>query len=251
MSTSRRPVSAPFRLAALPAFALLSLLSACSGRYDVAMRGDGAADVSFSASLEPQTARLIVNLSGLGGDAPSAGPLIDAAALARSLKAAPGAASAALRNPDARSVGGTVSIGDLDRFLATPAGGAKSADRFIRVERSSSGGRLAVSLDRASGPSLLANLSADVADYVSALMAPIATGEELTRAQYLDLVASTYGKGIAAEIAGSTVRASIELPGPATAARGGTFAGRRVEFSLPLVDLLVLERPILLEASWK
>jgi hypothetical protein len=98
---------------------------------------------------------------------------------------------------------------------------------------------------------LLANLSPDIVDYVSALLAPVATGEELGRGEYLDLVKSMYGAAIAKEIETATVRVSIELPGTATSVRGGTITGRRADFSLPLVDLLVLEKPIVIEVAWK
>ena len=235
--------------AILPAFS-------CSAKYAVALRQDGSADVSLSASLEPQTARLAANLAGLAGDAEPAAPLLAADLLAASFRAASGVASASLRNPDGRSVAGTVRVSDLDRFLSAPVAdglpdSSLPAARFIRLERSASGGRISLSLDRVSGAALLANLSPDIADYVSALLAPVATGEDLGKADYLALVESMYGKGIAAEIAAATVRASAELPGEVVAVRGGKAEGRRVDFALPLVDLLVLEKPILLEARWK
>lgn len=250
MSTYLRSVLAP-----LCCIAVLTLAAAsCSGRYDLILRADGGADVKLSASVEPLTARLVTNLAGFAsgsGSLPTE-PILNAAALMQSLKASPGVASASLRNPDSRNIAGSIVIRDVERFLATNgADGSHPAARFIRVDRSASGGRLTVSLDRAAGPALLANLSPDIVDYLSALMAPIATGEELSREDYLALVTSMYGGGIAAEIAGATIRASIELPGNATSVRGGSMTDRRVDFSIPLVDLLVLEKPVILEAVWK
>jgi hypothetical protein len=248
MSTYLRSLLAPL------CFVAVLTLASCSGRYDVVLRADGGADVKLSASIEPLTARLITNLAGFasGSGALPSEPLLNADALMQSLKASPGVASASLRNPDARNIAGTIVIRDMERFLATSsADGSLPAARFIRVERSASGGRLTVSLDRAVGPALLVNLSPDIVDYLSALMAPIATGEELSREEYLRLVTSMYGNGIAAEIAGATIRSSIELPGTATSVRGGTMVNRRVDFSIPLVDLLVLEKPLILEAVWK
>ncbi len=227
----------------------------CSAKYAMVLRQDGSGDLSLSATLEPQTARLVANLAGFSGAAEPAAPLLAADVLAASFRAASGVGSVSLRNPDGRSVEGTVRVTDLERFLSAsgerPADSALPPAQFIRLERSASGGRLAVSLDRVSGAALLANLSPDIADYVSALLAPVATGEKLSKADYLALVESMYGKGVAAEIAAATVRASAELPGEVVAVRGGKAEGRRVDFALPLVDVLVLERPILLEARWK
>jgi hypothetical protein len=81
-------------------------------------------------------------------------------------------------------------------------------------------------------------------------MAPLATGEVLSRAEYLDLVASVYGRPVADEIAGGRIRASIDFPGPVGAVRGGTFSGKRAEFDIPLLDLLVLEQPLNCEVTW-
>jgi len=33
--------------------------------------------------------------------------------------------------------------------------------------------------------------------------------------------------------------------------RGGTFSGRRAEFSIPLVDILVMETPLSYEVVWR
>ena len=235
----------------------LFLVVSCSGRYDFVLRPDGSADLAFSASLEPQTARLVTNLASFAREGGAASePLLDAARLAASLGSSASVSSISLRNPDMRSVAGTMKVTDLERFLADPspenkAGSSISANRFVRIERSSSGGRIFLSLDRRSGAALLGNLSPDIFDYVSALLAPVATGEDLGTAAYLALVESMYGKGVASEIAAAGIRASVELPGEAVSARGGTVRGRKVDFSLPLVDLLVLERPIELEATWK
>jgi len=82
-------------------------------------------------------------------------------------------------------------------------------------------------------------------------MAPVATGEVMTRAEYLTFVASIYGKDIADEIASSSIRASVDFPGVIQRVKGGTFTGRRAEFEIPLPDILVLEKPLSYEVVWK
>jgi hypothetical protein len=82
-------------------------------------------------------------------------------------------------------------------------------------------------------------------------MAPIATGEAMTRSEYLALVASVYGKAIADEIASSSIRASVNFPGTIQRIKGGNFSGRRADFDIPLLDILVLETPLSYEVVWK
>jgi hypothetical protein len=82
-------------------------------------------------------------------------------------------------------------------------------------------------------------------------MAPIATGENLNKAEYLELVASMYNKAISDEISGSRIRASIDFPGAITGVKGGTFSGRRADFDISLLDLLILETPLVYEVQWR
>jgi hypothetical protein len=217
---------------------LLLGLSSCAARYDVVLERDGSADVGLSASLGVRTAALITNLSGAAPDT----PILDAGAASKALASSAGSVSAALTNPDRRSLEGTVSVGTFDRFLSS---------RFVSVEAAASGGKVSVFLDRASAPEVLASLSPEVADYLSALMAPIATGEALTGAEYLSLVASVYGTGVSGEIRDSAVAVSLALPGTAVSVSGGSVSGGKAVFSVPLLDLLTLERPVFLEASWR
>ena len=220
----------------------VAALSSCSARFSVKLQGAEGASVDLDASLGPRTATLIANLAGASGAAASgAASVLDASSLTKSLRAVPGIASAALRNTDRRTVAGSVSVSELDRFLSP---------RFARLERSASGGRVSFYLDRSSAPAVLSSISPELMDYLTALMAPAATGEAMGAAEYLSVVASVYGEGVAEELRAGRLRASVELPGPARSSRGGTVSGTRVDFSVPVVDLLVLEKPIELDAAW-
>ena len=217
----------------------LLALSSCSARYDVVVERDGSARVDLSSTVGVRTAALISNLAGLPG---GAAPLIDAAAVSRSLSGEPGVSSALLANPDPRSVAGRLSLSRPDLFLSP---------RFFRITRAGSGGTVTVSLDRTSVPEVIGALPPEIGDYLSALMAPVATGEDLDGPQYLELVSSVYGSGVAGEIRDAVFKVSLNLPGPATSVRGGSASGNTANFTLPLLDFLTLERPILLEAAWR
>jgi hypothetical protein len=163
------------------------------------------------------------------------------------MAAAPGIASVAFRNTGPAALEGPVSISRIGDFLAP---GGKSG--FISFEQSpgASGGRCTISLNREAGPEILSLMSPEISDYLSALMAPLATGEELGQAEYLGLVSTVYGKPISDEIARSSIQASIEFPGPISLVRGGTWSGNKAEFTVPLPDLLVLDTPLSYEVVW-
>jgi hypothetical protein len=251
-------------------FGIAALLcNACASRINGSLYSDGRADLGVSVALEPRMAALIGGLSAASGtNQPGGGgtptPVLDGASIGDSMSAAPGIASASFRNNTPSAIEGTVKITNVGNFLSDSRrqgaqSGAKNLD-FIHFEQASSGGtasgsaaggRCTVSLNRDSGPEILDLLSPEITEYLSALMAPLATGEKLTKPEYLDLVGSVYGKGIADEISKASIRASIDFPGQVQSAQGGTFSGRKAEFNIPLPDILVLETPLSYEVVWK
>ncbi|MDR3161918.1 MAG: hypothetical protein LBU28_09930 [Spirochaetaceae bacterium] len=230
---------------------LALLCGSCSARINGALRRDGTGGLTLQAALEPRMTALIRALAALNPDAgslPAEAPLIDGAAISRSLSAAPGVAAAALVNTGPAAIAGPVTVSRVDELLALSG---TQGTRFIAYEQGPDGGLLTITIDRASGPSLLALISPDVKDYLSALLAPVSTGEALSRAEYLGLVAGIYGRAIAEEIAAARIHLSIEFPGPVRSARGGSFTGSRAQFEVPLTDLLVLESPLVYEVRWR
>jgi hypothetical protein len=162
------------------------------------------------------------------------------------MSSAPGIASVSFRNTTPSAIEGTVRISSINEFLSA-ADNENPQNRFIVFEQR----RLELNINRENGSVILELLSPEIADYLNALMAPVATGEELDKSEYLELVASFYNKAISDEIAGSRIRVSIEFPGSITSVRGGTFSGRRADFDIPLLDLLVLETPVVFQVEWR
>jgi len=190
-------------------------------------------------------AALIMGFAAAAGIAPGTA-ILDGSAISASMAEAPGIASVVLGNTSAVSIEGQVRVSHIGDLL--DAGGAD----FITFEqRAGGGGRFTASLDLNSGRNILALISPDITNYLAALMAPVATGEVMTRDDYLFLVGAVYGPGIAEEISGAMIRAWIDFPGPIQSVRGGTFSGRRAEFAIPLLDVLVLETPLSYEVIWR
>jgi len=221
--------------------AVLLPLFSCSARIDGVLSTDGSAILTVAMALEPRMTAMLQAVSAVGGQT---GTVLDGPSISRSMSAAPGVASASLRNTTPSAVEGQVRVSRIGDFLSAADGRG-----FISFSQGT-GGRCEINISRENGPVILGLLSPEIADYLNALMAPIATGENLSRAEYLELVASFYNKAISDEIAGSRIRASIEFPGTVSAVRGGTFSGRRANFDIPLADLLVLSTPLSYEVRW-
>jgi len=224
---------------------LAALLASCSARIDGVVRDGGAAELKVQTALEPRTAALIRSMRGFMGETSDA-PVLDGAAISRSLAAAPGVRSASLINTGPQALNGNILISSLSDFLALSGAGSQLGV-FTEGRDASS---IVVTLDRDSAPALISRLSLEVEDYLMALMAPVVLGDRSTRLEYLALISSVYGRPLANEISEAVIHATIEFPRPIKAIRGGTAAGRQAAFEIPLLDVLVLEEPLRYEVSW-
>ena len=223
-------------------FVLLTLFS-CSARIDGNLSADGSAVLSVNMSLQRGMTALIQRMFAAGGQ--SAGQILDGPSIAASMSNAPGITSVTLKNTAPASIEGQVVISQISDFLAATDGSG-----FITFKQERSGGHCVININRDNGPKMLELLSPEISDYLSALMAPIATGEELSKSEYIELVTSFYNKTISDEIVSSRIRASINFPGNVTNVKGGIFSGRRVNFEILLIDLLVLDEPLIYEVTW-
>ncbi|MDR0403059.1 MAG: hypothetical protein LBH35_05655 [Treponema sp.] len=228
--------------------AALIVFSSCSASVSGTLRQDSSGSLSFTAALEPKTAAMIRAFGAFRKK--SAGPVLDGQSISRSLGAAPGIVSAAVKNTAPEAIEGTILVSRAGDFLASSDPG-KNLLRYEPAQTGGrAGGRLAVHLDRESGPEILRRMSDEAADYLSVLMAPIATGEALGRAEYLELAASVYGEDVAAEIGAARFKAVLTVPAAVKSVKGGSFSGREARFDIPLLEILVLETPLDYEINW-
>ena len=226
---------------------LLVVFASCSTMIDGTVRQGGAAEITVQTSLEPRTIAVMQSIRAfMGADANA--PILDGATISQSIAEAPGVQAVSLTNTSPTALNGSISISNVGDFLAV--GDAQS--QFITFTEGQAAGTssIIVNVDRNSAPALISRLSPELEAYLSALMAPVILGETMTRQAYLNLVAMVYGRALADEIAAARIRASVQFPRPLTAVYGGTAAGNRAEFNVPLVDLLVMEHPLRYEISW-
>ena len=223
----------------------LTFFSSCSARIDGTFREGGAADITIQTSLEPSTLTLIRSLQNFMGDDNDT-PVLDAQSISQSMAMLPGVRAVSLRNTDPSTLDGSISISNVEDFLAVE--GAES--RFISYTQAPGASSIVIILNSNTAPLLISRLSGEIVEHLSAFFAPVVTGDSSTRQEYLDLVSSIYGRPLAEEISAARILARIEFPRPIIGVQGGTFTARRAEFNIPLLDLLVLEHPLRYEDRW-
>jgi hypothetical protein len=226
----------------LCAFFTVGLFS-CTARIDGIINEGGSAEISLRTSLEPRTLALIRSLKGFMGDDSNL-PVLDGEAISRSAASAPGIRSISLKNINPSSVEGKISISHVGAFLEAGEG------RFITFTEVPGNSSIAVNLTRESAPKIISMLSPELEEYLSALMAPAVLGEDMSKQEYLNLVSSVYGRPLANEIAEAKILVSMDLPRQVKAVKGGASSGRRAEFEIPLLNILVLDQPLNYELMW-
>jgi len=225
-------------------FVAFFMLFSCTAKIDGNITASGPAVVTLSMSLGQRMTSLIKSMAAAGGQENI--QVLDGQAISKSMSGSPGIDTVSLKNTSPSAIDGQIKISKINLFLSEVKG-----KEFINFEQRTSGGKCVFSINMENSQVILGYFSKDISDYLTAIMAPAATGEKMTKTEYLEVVGSFYNKGISDEISASRVRVSIEFPGAVTNVKGGKFSGKKAIFDIPLLDLLVLETPLSYEVNWK
>ncbi|MFQ3546701.1 MAG: hypothetical protein SNJ56_00020 [Termitinemataceae bacterium] len=238
-------------------FIIILLLASCSASVRLQLLEDGKIQVRFSSSLSPAIGRLFRALSsdtvvsGASAAQQNAGTthaskidqtsgvsVIPASKLSRQLQQQPYFTGVRIQETKQDSYEGSFTILDSESFFKTY--------QCITLAKNTTSGQtqLVVQFSRTSVPQILQLLSPDILDYLDALMAPLVTGEALSVTDYLELVSSVYGPTVAGELAQSKLTVELVVSGPILSVSGGIKQGKSALFTIPLVDLLVLSKPL-------
>jgi hypothetical protein len=217
----------------------------CASMIKGAISSDGSAELMVvDAALQPRMTSLIRTLTSATSAAGQTDePILNGAVITQSILNAPGVTYALLKNTSQSSAAGVIQITNINEFLSF-----MGSNKFIVFDQTSK--RCQINIDRENALVMLSLLSPEITGYLNALMAPVATGENMSKSEYLELIAMFYSKAISDEIAASQIRISAEFPGIITSVKGGIFSGKQANFDIPLLDILVLEVPLSFEVRW-
>ncbi|MDR0409919.1 MAG: hypothetical protein LBH18_05935 [Spirochaetaceae bacterium] len=242
------------RRAAVFLFAALTLCASCSTRLSGEIYSDGRAKLVLDSALLPAMSGLLKNFAARGGN--DSAVILDAGVLNKAFTLMTGIESSELRNVAGNRVEGTIVISNIGLFLNNSAGGlaapdaAKQPEFAVWERKPSGGGAFNITINRDTGRQFLSLLAPELVDYLSALMAPVVTGEVINKVGYLELVSAVYGKAVADDLAAAELSIAVSFPGPVESVAGGTFRGSQTEFKMPLLDLLVLDTPVIYDVRW-
>ena len=235
----------------------LFALTGCGAKLTVSAKADQSADIDFSMDFGQkimdtmeQVTQSIAAMDESYASMPSASQFFSADSVRESLK------NSDLRNLKVSNKGKTDMA--LSGNLSSPkdqhytAGKVKAAN-FLTCTSSS----LTIILSPETVQALFDQLPEYERSCLDLLMAPVLTGEEMDKTDYLATIALVYGQDIADEMGKASVAVSLESPvgtkikktSLAKVAKSET-SGRKVSFSIPFVDLLILMDAQTFSITW-
>jgi hypothetical protein len=150
--------------------------------------------------------------------------------------------------PSRSSLKAEFRVTDLAAFAASPE---IAATGLLRLRSGTGWSELSLRLERGKGDALAALFPGIDPALLEALSPPLLSADELSRSEYREMLASILGERTMAVIDTSPVRLSLAAPGPVISSSGGRLSGSVLELSIPVLELLVLEKPIELSIRWK
>lgn len=236
---------------------VLFALTGCGGRLGITARSDGKADLSVVMDTGKAASAMISSImASLYPSGPtaaasgSAGVFTPERAQALEKSLAGGDAETLSAKALSSSV---LSLDATVRDAASQTSASRTGVRFasvVSVEKHS----LTLNLSPATMRALYASMDLQTRSYVDLFMAPVFIGEPMSGEEYTALIASVYGKDLAQEIADARMEITLTAPRGEKAAScsnaDAKLSGRSARFSIPLLDLLVLEEPQAYRITW-
>ncbi|MEI6385010.1 MAG: hypothetical protein WCQ50_00135 [Spirochaetota bacterium] len=233
-----------FRRMLPAAIALALLLSACQAGIATTIAKDGSADIDIKATM-PKA--LAAKLRAIGKLTPGS-PVFDLHSIRKSLAARVGLSVDALANPDVDSLTATLSTTDFSALLA---GIGEQGKGPARLTRNGDAAELSIRLDRKGAAALAALVPGIAADVIEALAPPAIEGGDWSRDEYHEALTGVLGKTAMPAIDAGHLDISVTVPGPIQSQSGGIVIGAAWKLTIPIIDLLVLDKPMEFRLVWK
>ncbi len=237
----------------LSLFALLVavLAAGCSSTQRIDLSLDGAGTAAVQIRLSPFLVSYLQDLAAtVSGTAPSKDqPVFDLAALREAFARYPDLTLLDAATPSIDTLTLTIRFSDASRLLSGVSGGG-----FINFSRNGAERTLSIRLDREAVGQLLqlTPLSGSVAGNI--LLPPKdAAMSEKEYASYLAWALEDYttGKNVEQTITDSSLDVAISVAGTLVSVSGGRRSGNSAQFSIPVVRLLTLQKPVIYSLTFR
>jgi hypothetical protein len=229
-------------LSSLAAFAVLG----CAVNQRVALETSGSGTASVHIKMEKILTDYLKDLSEVGGTTPKEqGKIFNIEDIRKGFAAKPGVTLTRIESPSPERLDMELAFDSVEKLFAA----ADKPQTILNLKQGAQGTTLRAHLDRKNFPQLL-----ELAPF---LKNPLFEGlgpqenDNTTEAEYLELIDLALGKGGAAALKASFIDTTILVKGRVVAQTGGTPVPGGVAFRIPLLRVLLLDKPLDYSLTYK
>jgi hypothetical protein len=230
--------------------ALALILASCSAAVSSVIKFDGSATISVEAEMPTAIAAKVRKLASAGAPSSSAtqSPIFDVQAIRKDLGARPGIEILELSQPKPDAIRILLSVRDLKDLSATPD---LEGSGLFTIDRGPTSTKCSFVLARGEAKALSTLFPGIDPGLLEALSPPALEEDPLSLDEYKTMLKSVLGEKAMPAMEGAAIRLSISAPGPVLASSGGTLSGSTLKATIPILDILALEKPIKMQLRWK
>ncbi|MGA2639266.1 MAG: hypothetical protein ABSG21_00010 [Spirochaetia bacterium] len=224
-------------------------LASCTANQTIAIANDGSGTFVMHAEVSPLLRDYLASLAELSGNASplKEGRVFDAAAIRKDFQSRPGIFVRKVSTP-------TSSVLDLELGFNSLQDLLRSQDALkdtgaLALVDAGDRSTLRLHLDRATW-SQLAGLFPSLRDPLVAQLGPQGSGQ-VTDDDYLAMIRFSMGEDAPGLLKKSFITMTIQPPGEIISQSGGTISGGGVVFRIPVLRILVLDRPLDYSVTWE
>jgi hypothetical protein len=244
------------RIAVLGGAALASALAlaSCGMRQEIIVAKDGSGSILFSFSLNDLVGKTITSLAESSGSAAKAKKgLFDLEEIKKEIAQNPGLSLKSLSSPSAYALKGEIAFKNLEKSLFSDKEVADSG--ILKISRKDKKITMDIRLAKHSLKALpkLLPMGSDGGDLFEAL-APPALDESatpMTEEEYIDMLKSLFGEAVGPEVKKAAAEIKFSPKTKIVAQKGGILSGNSVIFKIPILSVLMMEKPIELSVTWE
>jgi len=234
----RKPAPAAVALAVLCALAALSALG-CAVNQQVALEPDGSGTAVVRIRLEKVLLEYLQDLSEVSGTAPKEkGRIFDVESIRQGFASRQEVTLTRIASPSPERLEMQLAFQSIEKLFAAP----DKPQSILTLKKSPEGTTLRAHLDRKNFSQLL-----ELAPF---LKNPLFEGlgpqenDDATEAEYLELIDLALGEGGSAALKAAVIETTIAVKGKVVAQTGGTAVPSGVLFRIPLLRVLLLDKPL-------
>lgn len=216
--------------------------ASCASSAEI--RADGGLRLELKTQIPSLLGAKLRSLSGKDAGE----PLFDEAGIRRSIEARSDFRILALDAPNSDSFSASLAAPSLEGALA---GSELSRKGIVRLNKGPGWTELSIRLARGQGRTALDLFPGLDEELIDALSPPALDEDPVSRAEYRTMLSSLLGSKAMKALDGAELALDLSAPGAIIDSEGGQASGKLLRVRIPILDLLCLEKPIVLRLRWK